>query len=172
MKLPRIVPFLDVYAVALERALKLDPKERFETMEALLDELAEPASKRWVLPAVLGSVALGAVLWTQAQPAAPPPDPCAGGPKVLAQVWNPAERDRLAASLSKVEALWAKDTKIRSLARIDAWGESFVSAHREACEATEVLHTQSPKMHDLRMLCLDRRLRRLEAIKETLHEGG
>jgi eukaryotic-like serine/threonine-protein kinase len=54
---------------------------------------------------------------------------------------------------------------------LDAWGESFVTMHREACEATKVRHEQSAEALDLRMGCLRTRREQLRSTIRLLEEA-
>jgi serine/threonine protein kinase/tetratricopeptide (TPR) repeat protein len=156
---------------ALDRALATDPEQRHTSMDTFLAELAEAKLNRWVLPGILSTVALGMMLWAQTLTDPAVADPCAGGSEQLESIWSATERESLLTKLSSLDVAWGKDAAARSVAGMDNWGTRFVKAHREACEATHVDHTQSEQLLDLRMLCLDRRLRRFDAIKTTLADA-
>ncbi|MEM6993756.1 MAG: tetratricopeptide repeat protein, partial [Myxococcota bacterium] len=50
---------------------------------------------------------------------------------------------------------------------LEAYADAWAAEHRDACEATEVRHEQSPALMDRRMQCLDGGLRSLGALLRT-----
>lgn len=126
-------------AAALRRGLSARRDDRFDDMRALLAALRPKRSFSRL--AAVGLVALlvaGAAIfaWRSHLEA-----PCAASSAALANVWNDANREGLAAS---------------SVRALDAWATRWTHARVTACEATHVTHEQSPARMDRRMACLDR----------------
>ncbi len=156
----------------LLRALAAKPEDRFASLDELLDRIEPPAKKRARLKRVaiaatslLGLVAAGALV-------------------ALAPRWQKARRERLCEGAEeKIHAVWSDEARAKAKAAFEASGLAYASeawelagraldryarewaAQRtEACEATAVKKTQSPELLDLRMGCLDDRLRELAAV--------
>jgi tetratricopeptide (TPR) repeat protein len=54
---------------------------------------------------------------------------------------------------------------------LDDYAARWERGYREACEATHLRHEQSEQMLDLRMACLQRRLREVEGVTEAFREA-
>ncbi|MEM7153603.1 MAG: serine/threonine-protein kinase [Myxococcota bacterium] len=154
------------------RGLAPNPAHRWPSMTAMLDALVQRQQRarrlRSNLPAVvlLGGLAGGSVWW-QAQRE----QPCQGSEAALAELWNDQERQRLRSAFEATEVPYAPQAAERTTARIDRWGEQWVTHRRDACEATHVRHEQSDTALDLRMHCLAGRKRALEGLLSVLHSA-
>lgn len=166
-KWPRQVSVPKRLSEAVRRGLAPGPSERWPSMEMLLEELERslrsrrPRLRPMVFAGVLGGVAASAV-WAQTQTEAP----CTSAEEQLADVWGPASRDAVRASLERAGSLsWA-----RVSSRIDGFAERWVAGYSDACEATSVRRDQSAAAMDLRMVCLNRAKRALNARVNRLLE--
>ena len=156
----------------LDRALASKPDERWPDMSAMLRALEPPAYRRWIAPAALALLGVGAVAYGQLEGRDAPTTPvCQADSDALAQLWNPAESERLAAVIAGIDDPRAPAMAATIRAAIDSWAADWNAAHLDACEDTRVRGTQSEQALDTRMLCLDRRLRRFEATKALLAEA-
>ncbi len=156
---------------AIDKGLSRDPKQRFASMEALLQAIAldRPRSNRPLWIAVGGAtLALGAF----AAMAEPPSDPCTAGEGRIAEIWNPALEAELRTELSAGHEGFGQASADRVVQQLDAYATSWGAEYREACEATHVRNEQSEHVLDLRMGCLSLRLRGLRSTVETLQNSG
>ena len=136
---------------ALLRGLSSDPTQRFEDMGALLAELAEPPRRAWwLLGLTLAGVAAAVAVWAQQPEEIVPcqdvdaPWQAALGGHDLAGVSAPAT-ETLVAGVEHFHARWE-------------------ATRKQVCEATHVSKTQSAELMDLRMSCLDERVKVVAAI--------
>ncbi|MCA9717767.1 MAG: tetratricopeptide repeat protein, partial [Myxococcales bacterium] len=165
---------------AVERGLSVDPAARFESMEALIEAL-DPAPRRArVRVALAGGVALmalaGALIYRQLLinnferqvEEASGRSRCTGASARVDEVWNDARREELkraalSTGLSFAEGVWE-----RVEARLDGYASSWATMYTRACEATHVDGSQSSELLDLRVACLEGRMRELTAMVEVL----
>jgi serine/threonine protein kinase len=159
---------------ALLRGLSFDPGARFKDMDALLAELSRDpfeAVRRLALAALVLVAAAMVVLGLRARQA-PVKDPCATAARALDQVWNPQVRSALSEAFTAGGRVNAEDTFAHTVAALDDYARGWRSMRVEACEATEVEHTQSPALLDKRMSCLDQRLAALRALLAFYERDG
>ena len=152
---------------ALARGLAADPAERFPTIGELVKALARDPEKRrrtWILGATAGVITLvtGAAA-LQATSTGPEIEPCSRAGSTLAEVWNPAVRERMRAAFAATGLPFAADASTRVAARLDRYVDALASERIDACEAVHVRHEQSERIFELRSLCLDDRRRHLDA---------
>ena len=151
----REVPRFVVDAVL--RGLSADPEERWPSMEALLERLvSDPAKRR---NKVLGLVGVGTLVAATAVSGwqayvDTPGGACRGARDELETAWGQARRDAVQAALTADDTPYARSRWSRTETRLDAYGDAWVDAHQEACEATAVRGVQSEAVLDLRMACL------------------
>ncbi len=157
---------------AILRGLRPDPDDRFPSMVALLEELQPPAPRKrrvwaWTAGAALGAVAitLGAVWLLGGRAAA---DPCAPDPERFAGIWDPAVEGDVTAALLASHRAHARDTAQRVKTDLDRYIADWRKHRASVCRATEVDHTQSESLFDLRMECLTHRLDDLSALTHLL----
>ena len=138
--------------------------------QALLSALerALAAPRRWAAAAacvlVLAAV-LSAFWFGRAQPSGSS-TVCRDSASQLESVWNERTRAELQQSFADSPVRYAQATHERVVATLDRYGQGWVAMHQEACEATHVRGEQSHELLDLRMRCLRRRLRSLEATRD------
>jgi tetratricopeptide (TPR) repeat protein/predicted Ser/Thr protein kinase len=158
----------------LVRGLSTDPADRHPSMDALLSALAaDPAvvRRRWLT--AFGVVAVGGVvvyaLVGREAPVAPPV--CQGAPEKLMEVWNDQARAEIRAAMLSTALPYAPDAWTSVERTVDDWGQRWVGARTEACEATRVHQEQSAEVMDRRMVCYDRHLADLRALLEVLGDA-
>ena len=149
----------------LLRGLAAKPGERYPSMAALLHALSrDPAHLRRRFLSLLGVVALTAALalgWRAKVTAAV--RACGGSSARLAGIWD-APRKRAVRDAFTASGIPCAATAFATTQKaIDTWTAAWVAMRTEACESTSVRHEQSPELLDLRMSCLDDRLRDLSA---------
>jgi len=149
---------------ALERGLSADPAARWPSLDALLDALdAVLKPRRWPLVAAASvaaaALALAALAAGRSAPSCEVPADALGG------VWDAAVRDRVRTAMLATNVPYAQVAAARAQETLDARAAAWMTARREACEATWVKRTQSEQLLDRRMRCLD-------AAKEELRAAG
>jgi len=149
---------------ALMRGLALHPDDRFPSMEALLEALSQEqrlVRRRWVL-AVAGLVTLatggvGAWLHQRGQV-------CEGAERLVASSWSPELRRKVEAAFGATGKPFAAESTLAVVQRLDGYARDWARQHTEACEATRVRGVQTEELLSLRMLCLERRGKDLDAL--------
>ncbi|RKG92612.1 serine/threonine-protein kinase [Corallococcus terminator] len=151
----------------LAQGLAVAPEQRFATMEALLEALErDPEAGRRKLAGRSLAVAAGLMLgvgvaWVR-------PTPCSGAPALFAQVWGPSQKAAVAEAFERSGATDAEGAFDRVSGAMDAYATQWSRMHRQACEATRVTGEQPEAHLALRMACLDRRLRSVDALGTEL----
>ncbi len=158
---------------AVLRGLSIEADGRHPTLHALLEQLGDDpgAGRRKRLVAIVG-IALAAAaiagLATARLLHTTRKDPCAGARERLAGVWDPPRRAGLEHAFAASGVSYASDTRARVERALDAYANAWVAMHDDTCRATSVRHEQSEHLLDLRMTCLDGRLRAMTAQVEVL----
>ncbi len=150
------------------RGLSVSRAERYPNMDALLQELAkEPgAIRRRVVYAGVVAALAGIALFGLLRSAGNSSAMCAGGRRNLVGAWDDKVGDRVHAAFLATGRPYADDTFRRVDEALRAYGDSWVAAYRDACEATHVRGSQSETLLDLRMRCLDQKLDELRALTD------
>ncbi|NMO22680.1 serine/threonine protein kinase [Pyxidicoccus fallax] len=157
----------------LVRGLSVSPEARFPSMDALLDALSKDPSaarRKWLggAAAVLGGVALASgVALTVAKPQEQA-RPCTGAPELFARSWGAPQRGMMEKAFLASGAPDAAGAFSRAAKALDAYGTEWSTMHQQACEATRVTGAQPESHLALRMACLDRRLRSVDALTAEL----
>jgi tetratricopeptide (TPR) repeat protein len=138
-------------------------------MESLLQALAFDPGRRRRRAAAIALGALAVIVAAGAFPFALylSDRACQGSRERLGGHWDAERRDALhqafqASRDPKAEAAWQAFS-----GGIDRWTAGWVQMRTEACVATKVRAEQSGEMLDLRMECLDDRLRSLDGLLEA-----
>ena len=148
---------------ALQRGLAAAPADRFASMDALLGALAG-TQRRWPWVAAVAVVA-GLVGVMVSPPAAPM---CRDAERHLIGVWDPERRAAIEAGVVQTGAPYAGASVQAVTAVMDAYAGRWVAMRTDACEATRVHGEQTEAQLELRMACLDGRLRELRALGDRL----
>jgi tetratricopeptide (TPR) repeat protein len=151
------------------RGLEPDPDLRHPSMQAIIDLLERDfgARRRRIAlavggTAVLGAAALGVTLL------GPASTPCADMQTHLGGVWDDDTKSAVQAAIFATGVGFAQSTWDRVAQRLDEYTAAWVSTRTEACLATRVRGEQSEALLDLRMACLDGRLRTVRALVSVL----
>jgi len=161
------------FRAVIEPGLSADPGSRHPTLRACIEPLAPRSTlRRWpylaavsVLAAIAGGLALerAAAENDSAQ--------CDLGHQRFAALWSKEQRQAMAIAFAATGRPHAERSAQRVEQLIDAYGERWAAAHREACEATHVRHELSSEAFDLQMRCLDRRFDGLTATLAVLTDN-
>jgi serine/threonine-protein kinase len=152
---------------AIQRGMEPRPHARWEHMDVLLaalDPSLEPRGSRALVAGGLVSVggALAAYMMLQGAD-----DPCGAGPERLDSAWGEERRSALEGALVSA-APFARESWPRVEHSLNTYADDWLEQYRDTCEATHVRHEQSAFTLDLRMTCLERRRRGLEAAVNVL----
>ena len=150
------------------RGLRVDPEQRYGSMDALLDELQRrPTQRAWWLAAVLVALMLtGALIW------GPSRTPCTDLDGPIRAVWNEPKRREMAAVFDSSSLPFAPSLWNRAQTLLDHYVDDWSAMRRETCEATRIHGTQSEALLDLRMTCLGQRARELDSLLSLFRVGG
>lgn len=150
---------------AIEKGLSNRPGQRFESMEDLLSELRrDPAKMRRRVAGATGVLALGAVAaagWIRDDES---PAVCTGAQERVAQVWNPRVRQSLRGAFESSGSTLAESASQRVIAGLDDFSRQWSETYTSACKATMIYGEQSAEALDLRMGCLQGKLRQVEQL--------
>jgi tetratricopeptide (TPR) repeat protein len=154
----------------IERGLANAPRDRWPSMQALLDALdRDPSrSRRRLLSiaggiVVLGVAGLGVLRWQQERA-----ERCSGADLALGDAWDAARRTEVQRAMLGTLVPYAQRAWERASADLDAYASTWTSMHEDACISTTVRGDQSPEVMDLRMACLSRARVELRAVTQTL----
>ncbi len=157
----------------LVRGLSRVPTDRYPSMALLLDALA-PFSKshgrqlRGLAAAAIAiAVIAAAIVWIgiRAESSAAV---CQGGETYWREAWAPSVRTAGRESFAKAGRSHAVDTWSRMASVIDKRQARWVATQQEICERTRVHASQSERLFDVRMSCMDARLRETKAFINTI----
>jgi eukaryotic-like serine/threonine-protein kinase len=158
----------------LLQGLSPDPAQRHPTLNALLEQLDQVATrrKRLTLTAVrfagVAALSLGVAVALSASPArlllpwAVDRAVCRDLGAPIAEVWNAPRREQIRQALRATRLGFFAETSRSVETLVDRFGEDWTAARTEACEATRVRGVQSDEALGLRTECLDRRLQELK----------
>ncbi len=156
----------------LSRGLRADPKDRYDSMESLLQAIDRGlrGSRAWVGLASLGGVAaIGGFAFALGGDAST--NPCPIDREALGDAWSDGRRANVESSVTTVSATFAAQAWARVEARVDSYADAWVAGMRDACEATRVHGVQSERAFDLRAQCLSERRREFDALTRVLTEA-
>lgn len=161
----------------VSRGLAVDPKQRYPSVDALLADLDRDPQRTMrralAAGAVLVAVAAFATLVTwKMMPAHAVAPSCGTGADRIAAHWNPDRRAQLEQAAATRGGPAAASAVGVFAARVDQYANDWKTMFHDACEATQIRHSQSAEAMDLRMACLDRRLGELGALVDVLHDAG
>jgi len=154
---------------ALLRGLSARPADRFPSMDALLAALEPPRAARPLRIAGAGLLlALAGLLGYLHLQKSRAESACRSAGLKLQHVWDPQLREQartafLATHLPFAETAWSNAERA-----LDDYAAKWTAMRIDACEATSVRHQQPADLLDLRMACLDDRLRDLSAVSSLL----
>ena len=142
----------------VRRGLAVKPADRFPSMAALVDALSR--DRRRVAVAAGGmavvAAAIGLLAWRGHDAQV-----CTGAAQRLAGAWDPRA---IESAFVATKLPYAAASASRVSADLDRYGTAWAAMRTEACKATRVRGEQSEELLDLRIACLDDRLRELRAL--------
>jgi tetratricopeptide (TPR) repeat protein/predicted Ser/Thr protein kinase len=155
------------------RGLRSLPDQRYASMDTLLAALArDPAATRRRLVVLGGAivvVAAGlALVGVRSLSRGTGASLCSGGTERLAGVWDDARKRDVHSAFAATKAPYAEDAFHAAAGALDGFRASWVKMYVDACEATRRRGVQSEELLDLRMRCLDDRLREARAAVDVL----
>jgi tetratricopeptide (TPR) repeat protein/tRNA A-37 threonylcarbamoyl transferase component Bud32 len=156
------------------RGLATSPEQRFESMSGLLDALADDPSLRrrrwWGAGLIAIAIAGSAVLtWSLAnEPLAS--DVCIDAGAALNDVWNESRRAEARRAFAATELNYAEQVWTKIEARIDQYATAWAELETTACHERSTA-TGGDALALKRQLCLDSRLRQLDAVVERLSKA-
>ena len=158
---------------AIDRGLAVDPKERFESMDALLEALAPRASSMRTLGVVasIGVLGLAVALGGGPKAAAVEAPVCEGFESELAEVWNDDARASVRTAIEGTQVALAEEVAERSIEKLDAYASGWIETRADLCRATRVRGDQSEQLLDRRVACLDRQRGQLRRTIEVIGEA-
>jgi eukaryotic-like serine/threonine-protein kinase len=143
---------------AIRRGLEPSVDRRWPDIESLLAALAHDPGRRrrrrTAFAGGLGLLTLGGLGWYAW--ATDRAQRCAGASDHLAGLWNDGRRNDMQRAFMELDARHAADAWARTRTSLDAYADTWVEMHTEACEATTLRGEQSTEALDLRMACLYR----------------
>ena len=154
---------------AVERGLAADPMARFPSVDELASALrpSRAPARRMALAIAATAVIAGGVGMLFALADHGPP-PCQGASERLSGIWDPARTSAIASAFQRARLPYA-DASLAMVRQLgDGYAAQWVAMRKDACEATPVHGEQSEAVLELRMTCLDNRLRSLDALGREL----
>jgi len=154
----------------VRRGLSLEPRDRFESLSALLHALdRDPAvaRRRWLGGASIVAIAVAGSFGLAALQREDPTQPCEGVAVALDEIWSEPRRAAIQEGFLGSGVGYASDTWERVAPRLDAYASLWVEASTEACQA-HARGRQSEAIFDLRTVCLDSRRASLDAVVQLL----
>ena len=163
----------------LRRGLHSDARERFPSMQALVDQLeqkfdADRSKRRMRIVLAGGALAVASAAGITALVVAKRPGAmkeaavCAAADMHLAGVWDNNVGAAVEKSFLATKRKYAADMWSRVDGALDRYAGAWTQMRKQACEATHVRKEQSAELLDLRMECLDRRLGELRSLTTLL----
>ncbi len=160
----------------LQRGLQAKPDKRYDSMQVLLEELdhdpAAARTRRLTIASFLTLALLAAFgIWDGVTRDS---RRCQGAETRLDGIWDSDVEQRVRTAFGKTGRPYAAGTFQRVKKHLDLRRDAWVGMWTEACEATHIHGSQSGKMLDLRMHCLDRKLIEFNALTELFshHADG
>jgi tetratricopeptide (TPR) repeat protein/predicted Ser/Thr protein kinase len=155
------------------RGLSVEAPARWPSVADLLAALQRDPTKRWkrglamgAAVAVLGGAFAGLSYMQSARAQL-----CAGADTQLEGVWDDDRRQLVREAFENTGVSYAEGTLSRVEDLLDAHTGAWVDMHVEACEATNIRREQSADLLDLRMGCLQRRIRELDELVGVFAEA-
>lgn len=154
----------------LERALATERSARFESMEALLEELvAAPRRRR---RRVIGTLTMATTLTLLSilsyRAHVERSHVCASSEERVAVVWNASTKAAVRARFEGAGRVFARDAWKTIEPSLEAFARGLAEGDRAACEATRIRKEQSEEVLALRSSCFLRRREELRALVELL----
>lgn len=156
----------------LVRGLQPAPKDRWPSMDVLLDALADdPQRRRRTITGIAMATALiGGGAYALADARAEDALRCQGAARELEGVWDADRSAALARAWDTKDGTLAAETRPRVTLLLDTYAQSWTEQHNRSCEAHR-RGEASPLLLDRTMACLKRRHQALAALVDVLGEA-
>jgi eukaryotic-like serine/threonine-protein kinase len=165
----------------LLRGLKPRAKDRWASMEDLIVALGKNPTlsrRRWAL-ALGGAAILVGLVAGGRQFVVDRRAVCGGGPEKLVGIWDlpqqglppPARHEQIRRAFIQTGKSYAPDVFVTVSHALTTYAQHWADMHKDACEAT-IRGEQSAEVLDLRMSCLQDRLRGIRALTEVFAEAN
>jgi len=155
---------------AVMRGLSLIPASRYPSMDALLADLSKDPWATRKRSLAIGGAALvlagGGAGIVQVQRARA--QLCTGAEAELKGVWDAELHPRLEQAFAATRHPLASQLSGDVEGRLDAYAAQWIQAHGAACRATRIRGEQTEQVLALRMVCLERRRKDLQALSRVL----
>ncbi len=154
-------------ARAITRGLAAKPRDRFESMDALLRALAPDVRRRrwWA-----GALGVGVLLSGMVAVETGERSPCDRIADRLGGVWDDERKAEVRTALLATRATYAQDTWVRVEQQLDSYTSGWVQAHGQQCETQAGSPVAMGPSFDLQWACYERARRRVGAVVEVLTE--
>ena len=158
----------------LKRGMSLRPEDRYPSMDALLDGLANDPSRarvrRLVALAALGLIALAVAVYVAKARA--DRRACAAEGEAISAIWSPAARDKvklaLAAAQQRIGGRMPADAPDRAVAALDKFAASWRTAREQLCVEGLQRGADASDVTAPRTACLDNGREELAALVNEL----
>jgi len=156
----------------IKRGLAPNPGDRYPDMNALLIDLRPRRRRSWRTIGLIAALSIIATagmlyaLWSAQRLSI-----CGGSEQRLIGLWDTGTKQRLRSAFEKSGTPFASDAWKNTAKTLDAWALNWVSASREACEASLLRKVDSPALYEMKTVCLDARLQRLRALTRLLEDA-
>lgn len=173
MQGPPSMPSSDVpgwiYKV-VARGLSTAPRNRWPSVPALLEALADDPRKRRIRRLAIAAipVLLGGAIAAQRVSRAHAEQACETEGASIGETWGAPNRDATKAALSAALGPSGASTVEHVFPRLDRYTETWAQSREEACLATDVDNTWSEATGRAARACLDEGRSRLQALVELL----
>jgi tetratricopeptide (TPR) repeat protein/tRNA A-37 threonylcarbamoyl transferase component Bud32 len=157
----------------LLQGLRIDPDQRFPTMEELLRQLSKDRGALRRRAVVLGGTALllGVALFGYRQAVNRQQQVCSGAAERLSGVWDDGRKQAVSAAFLATKTPYAADTARAVEKLLNDYTRDWVEMQRDACRATRLRGEQSEAVLDLRTDCLNRRLEEVKALTDLFEKS-
>jgi serine/threonine-protein kinase len=151
---------------AIDRGLEVEPGARWPDMPALLRALhRQPGGKPRQIAYGLAALGIaGGALAVATSGDTPAPPACDDGSDKTAEVWNDSRAATLRAAFIEADSTNATAALEAVETAANAFVHGWQVGHLDACEAHLVRSDQSAALFDRRMLCLGRRLEKVDIL--------
>src|SRR5690606_1078578 len=137
---------------------------RYPGMEVLLAELQAGRGRGQRRALAIGGALLAAVVAGGTALAMTGPGLCTGGAARVAEVWQPRRAAAIERAFTATGLPYAADAWTGAAPLVARYADELKDMYNETCAATRLRGEQSAELMDLRMACLQHRLRDLDAL--------
>lgn len=156
---------------ALRRGLAPEPRDRWSSMDELLEAL-RPRARRRYWAGALGSVAVLAVVGSGTRAMSEERrEVCTGAELHMQDVWDDDKRGFVEQAMLSADVPFAQSAWERTGADLDSYAGAWTTMHEQTCAATNLHGEQSVAVMDLRMACLHRAKVALAATTDVLADA-